>query len=220
MPGHAPELAPVVDELAVLRLPLVNHLMQQRVLDLGPPVTPNVPPADGDLAGRATAARGELTETLAHAARKPECDRAEGAIEVAVVERSVEPFEMGEDGEVLRVRSPGWQRRWSDGLDGERDDLAQRRSAQGPGCSGTNVAHDGLEDSIGSEGEPFVDAQHPSGRYREHDPPIAMGHHPLDPTQPECPEAVLDLLGPPRSSLSRHAPIRVHHPPAREHRDA
>ncbi len=58
-------------------LPLVYHLMQQGVLDLGPGVPRDVTPADGNAEGAAGPdLHRELAQPGAHAAREPDRDLA------------------------------------------------------------------------------------------------------------------------------------------------
>ena len=58
----------VIDFLAVLVLPLVNHLMEEGVEDLFPAVAAKVAPTDRDLAGLASGGRRIMAETTLHAA--------------------------------------------------------------------------------------------------------------------------------------------------------
>src|SRR3954447_26055992 len=58
----------VVDLQAGLRLPLVHHLVQQRVLDLGPVMSPEVSPTDPDFLGLPVLVYDQLTEPAFHPA--------------------------------------------------------------------------------------------------------------------------------------------------------
>src|SRR6185503_16241799 len=60
---------PVIDGVSGLVLPLVHHLVQQRVQRFLPPVPPQVPPADRDLRRLARGAYGVVPQPAPHAPR-------------------------------------------------------------------------------------------------------------------------------------------------------
>jgi hypothetical protein len=73
----------VIDAQAALRLPLVHHLVQHRVLDLAPWMSCKVPAADRDLE-RPTGPdlHRELAQPGAHPAGKPDRDLTQSSTEV------------------------------------------------------------------------------------------------------------------------------------------
>src|SRR5947207_13238628 len=71
----APEAGAVVHRQTTLRLPLVHHLVQHGVLDLGPRMAENVAAADGDLGGPAgPEIHRQLAQPGAHPAGPPDGD--------------------------------------------------------------------------------------------------------------------------------------------------
>jgi hypothetical protein len=84
----------VIDSQPPLRLPLVHHLVQQRVLDLSPRVPGDVPPAEADLC-RTTGleVHRELAQTALHPTREPDRNFSEGSAEVLTVELAMERLE-------------------------------------------------------------------------------------------------------------------------------
>src|SRR5687768_1861842 len=86
----APEIATVIDGEAALVLPLVHHLVQQRVHSLVPTVATDVPPADHDLGTAALlAAKYVVAEPALHSPRHPDRNRCELAGEPRFVEPCV-----------------------------------------------------------------------------------------------------------------------------------
>jgi hypothetical protein len=96
-PGHRPlrsrdhphlpclpaECSAVIDAKAALRLPLVHHFVQHRVLDLGPGMPGQVPPADCDLQRLAGPnLNRQLTQPGPHAAGQPDWDLPQRSSEV------------------------------------------------------------------------------------------------------------------------------------------
>src|SRR4051812_9041153 len=82
-----PEGGAVVDPQSGLRLPLVYHLVQQRVLHLGPTMPGNMSATDGQL-DRASGAdvHRELAQSTLHPAGQPDRDFPEPALEMLLVE--------------------------------------------------------------------------------------------------------------------------------------
>lgn len=96
-----------------LGLPLMHHLVEHRVLDFGPGVPREVPPAHGDLEGLAGAEiHTHLAEPAPHPAGDADGYLAEGAAEVLGVEALVELSQTVEQEEISRSGSlaPGGQR--------------------------------------------------------------------------------------------------------------
>jgi hypothetical protein len=62
----------MVDPQTGLRLPLVHHLVQQRVLNFDPIVPLDMPPAERELEGPAGSdVNGQLSQATAHAGGEP-----------------------------------------------------------------------------------------------------------------------------------------------------
>jgi hypothetical protein len=76
---------------AGLRLPLVHHLVEHRVLDLSPWMACDVPPAQGYFRRLTSAVVDrELTKTPFHPVRDPNRDRRKGVPEVLPIERAMQ----------------------------------------------------------------------------------------------------------------------------------
>jgi hypothetical protein len=77
------ESSAMIDAQAALRLPLVHHLVQHRMLYLAPWMSRKVPAADGDLEGpTGPDLHRELAQAGAHAAGKPDRDLTQFSTEV------------------------------------------------------------------------------------------------------------------------------------------
>jgi hypothetical protein len=93
----------MIDRQSRFRLPLMHHLVQHGVLDLGPWVPSDVPPAYAQLERPAGAdVHRELPQPGTHAARKPDPDLLEGTVEVPGVELTVYCFQPVEHQHVTR----------------------------------------------------------------------------------------------------------------------
>lgn len=87
-----------------LRLPLVNHLVKQRLGRPVPAVAAKVPARDGDLRTRIRAKRGtKLPQPPPHPRRKPEIGRAERSAEMPCIQLGVQGPETLEPGQVART---------------------------------------------------------------------------------------------------------------------
>ena len=100
--------ATMVDRKTGLRLPLMHHLVQNRVLDFRPRVAQDMTPADGDLGGPTGAeVYRQLSEPGAHPAGDPDRDGAEAAAEMLPVQPLMAGREALQQGDVARAgRSP------------------------------------------------------------------------------------------------------------------
>jgi hypothetical protein len=95
----------VVDPESALRLPLVYHLVQHRVLDLGPRVTSEVPAADRDLQRLAGSdLHRQLTEPGAHAAGQPDRNFAQRSTKMLGIQLLMESCEPMQQEHVARAR--------------------------------------------------------------------------------------------------------------------
>src|SRR5437868_3028293 len=88
--GLHPKTRPMIDDEPLLVLPLMHHLVQQRVQRLLPPVAPDVPAAQDDLRLAAFARRTVVAESALHPAGDADRDLAESAVEPIFVVRVVE----------------------------------------------------------------------------------------------------------------------------------
>ena len=91
----------MIDGEPVLGLPLVYHLVQQRVLHFGPRMSGYVAAADRDLEWAAgPQVHRQLAEPGAHASREAYRSLAQGTTEVSLVEEAVRGFETVKQGNV------------------------------------------------------------------------------------------------------------------------
>jgi hypothetical protein len=87
--GFAAEVGAVIQWQVILHLPLVHHLVEHGLLDLGPAIL-EMFPADGDFIHFAgLEIDGELAQPSAHPARKSEGNLPEQSTEVLPVESRV-----------------------------------------------------------------------------------------------------------------------------------
>ena len=85
------ETSSMIDRQAGLGLPLVNHLVQQRVLNVLPAIPHQVPPADCNLDRTVSGGvEGYLTKPSPHAVRYPEWQERELTGEMQRVETFVQ----------------------------------------------------------------------------------------------------------------------------------
>ncbi|MEP7345411.1 MAG: hypothetical protein ABI877_09090 [Gemmatimonadaceae bacterium] len=85
----APEITIVGEWAFRFVLPLVHHLVGERFDGAGPAIPLQVATCDGDLRGLISTPGREVAEPGAHAARDPDRDLAEGAVEAVVIELTV-----------------------------------------------------------------------------------------------------------------------------------
>jgi hypothetical protein len=105
----------MIDPKPGLSLPLVNHLVQQRVLDLVPPMPRDMASAQGKL-DRSTGANihRELSQPAAHPAGEPDGDLLQHSTEMFLIELAMERLEPVKQEYVSRtgaVSAPGSHRR-------------------------------------------------------------------------------------------------------------
>ncbi len=184
----------MIDSKPGFGLPLVYHLMQQGVLDLGPCVPRDVTPADGNVECAAGPdLHRELAEAGAHAAREPDRDLAQGPAKVLSVQPLVKTGEPVQEDQVpgasplARERPrPGWGMR----LYRERQKLTFGCSPQHSGNSRIQESDNRREYSVRSRGVSLVDPQDSPTGDAEHDRSVGMGNHASDVSEAEHSEAI------------------------------
>src|SRR4029077_928671 len=93
-PCLRPKTRPMVDDQPLLVLPLVHHLVQQRVQRLLPPVAANVAPADDDLGLTTFARRRVVPQPALHPPRDANGNHSQRSAESLIVVRGVPPREL------------------------------------------------------------------------------------------------------------------------------
>jgi hypothetical protein len=153
-------------------LPLVHHLVQQGVLDLGPWVPRDVTPTDGDIERAAGLDLDrELAQTGAHAARKPDRDLVQGPAEVLGVKSLVKAGESVQEDQIARAGPlPRAGPRPGRGvlLYRKRQELALGRPPEYPGDSRIQEPDNRLEDTIRGKGIASMNAENA---------PVEAEHH-------------------------------------------
>src|ERR1041385_8979875 len=86
----APEIGPVPEPMPRLGLPLVHHLVEQRLRYAGPSVGVEGPAAQRDLGPLTRLGGPEFAQPAAHPRREPDLHPSEPAAEAAGVELGVE----------------------------------------------------------------------------------------------------------------------------------
>ncbi len=135
----------MIDRVAVLGLPLVHHLVQQRVQRLGPAVSPDVRARDRDLRRLAVRGRGRiLAEPRPHAPRNAERDGRQRAAEVLIVVLPMPALELAHERRVLGTRPlDAARRRTHADVHRVPEDHLLRRATLGPRPT-ADESHDGL----------------------------------------------------------------------------
>jgi hypothetical protein len=173
LPRFAPECLPVIDPKPGLSLPLVYHLVQQGVLDLGPCMPRDVAPADGDIEWAAGPDfHCELAKAAAHAAREPDRDLAQNATEVLRVELPMQALQPVEQPDISRpgALSPlGLRPGRRILMDRKRQELLLGPPAQRPGHPRVQEPDDGLEHTIGGKRIPLVNSENTSIEAEQYD---------------------------------------------------
>ena len=132
----------MVDRQAIFILPLVNHLVEQRLEGLGPAMTPEMPARDGDLSTLTTGRGAVMSEPTPHPARYAYRNRFQIAAEMFGVEALVPLTELERErfvvGVSLLAPSALWRR-----LHLEGDDPLTGRAPRGA-RSALDESHDRL----------------------------------------------------------------------------
>ncbi len=161
----------MIDLKPGLRLPLVDHLMQQRVLNLAPRVPRDVAAADGNTEWTSGSdLHRELTEAGAHAARYPDRNLPQRPTEVLEVELPVQAHQSEKHRNITRPRAFsafGSGARWRMLLNWKREELTLGPEAQRPRHPGVQELDDGLQHSIRRKSiapvnpeNPLIEAEH------------------------------------------------------------
>jgi len=176
-----------------LGLPLVYHLVQQGVLDLGPCVPRDVTPADGDIEWAAGPdLNRELTQAGTHAAGEPDRDLAQGPAEVLRVQSLVkagEPVQQDQITGASPLARAGPRPGWGVRLHRKRQELALGRAAEHPRDSRIQEPDNRLEDTIRGKGIAPVNSENTLIE-TEHDSAVGVGNHSSDVAEAENGQAI------------------------------
>ena len=155
---HAYQTRPLAKRRAVihtqarLRLPLMDHLVQHRMLHFRPGMAGEMAAADGDLdRPSGSEIHAQLAEPSAHSLGDPEWKHAEGAAEVLVVESLVELLESVQKEQVTRLGPVVTRGRLAGRLvllDRKRQELSLGESSKRTRNSGIQKTNDGTQDTV------------------------------------------------------------------------
>ncbi len=175
----------MVDDVAVLILPLVHHFVQQGVERLGPSMAANVATADDDLGAIVGAAGGAVVaKTALHPARHAQRHDTELPREMPSIVLRMPGFELPNEGRVGGIRRlPGTADRWR-ALDRVRQDRASGGGAMRTGAT-TREGDDRREHRGWCAEERLVDAQLAAAEAHD-DGAIAREPAGIEAFQPEC----------------------------------
>ena len=152
---------------ARLRLPLMDHLVQHRMLHFRPGMAGEMAAADGDLdRPSGSEIHAQLAQPGPHPSRDPEGKHAEGAAEVLVVESLMELLESVQKEQVARLGPVAARRHLVCRrvfLHRKRQELSLGESSKRTRDSGIQKANDGPQDPVGSRRIAAVNRTH-----REH----------------------------------------------------
>jgi hypothetical protein len=170
--GLPPKRPPMIDWQPGFRLPLVHHLVQQRVLDFCPTMPSDMLSAEREL-DRPTGPdiHGELSQPAAHPAGEPDRDLPQGRAEIFLVEPAMNRLEPVQQQHVARAGTIAMlASRWGRCvlLYRELEKLELGHSAQCPRDPGVEKTHDCLEHPVGRVG---VASMNPE------DAPVEAEHH-------------------------------------------
>jgi hypothetical protein len=162
----------MIDSKPGLGLPLVHHLVQQRVLDLCPTVPGDMLPAQGELERTAGPdIHGELSQPAAHSAGEPDRDLPQSPAEMILVEPAMEFLEPVKQQHVAgagALAAAGPRRRWCVLLHRELEKLALGHAAERTRDSRIEEPNDCLEYPVGRVGIASMNAE---------DAPVEAEHH-------------------------------------------
>ncbi len=171
-----------------LRLPLMNHLVQQGVPERGPAVAAEVPAAERDFqCGAAVPLHPQFAEAAPHPSRQPDGNGCQPALKVLPVERGMKIGEPGQDR--LVVRSGPFRAAHQRPVRGSV--LFDRKGQQGllvaqairTPRAALEKAGDRIEHRVRSVGVAFVKPQYPGRGEAHHHGAIAMQGNPRNVTQ-------------------------------------
>ena len=178
----------MIDSKPSLGLPLMHHLVQQRVLDFRPTVPGDVLPAQGELE-RPTGPdiHGQLPQPPAHPAGEPDRNLPQSPAEVFLVEPAMEFLEPVQQKHVTgtgALASPRSRRRRGMLLHRELEKLALGHAAERPTDSRVEEPNDCLEHPVGSVGIASMNPED-SPVEAEHHRAVGMGDDSINISQPE-----------------------------------
>ena len=179
-PGLLAKCSTVVHGEPSFALPLVDHLMEQRVLRFLPPIVSEVPHADGDFHRSILPVQRQLSQLPAHLARDPKADATEFPIEEPGIELAVKCGEAAEEGSVFGpgLRPPGAPPNAPGvAVYGKGKDHLLRRAAPGSPGAGLDERQDGREYGVWRIGKSAVDSQNASAGEAYHDGAILVRFH-------------------------------------------
>jgi hypothetical protein len=183
----------VIDGNAGLVLPLVYHLVQQRVQRFGPAVALDVGAADRNLGGDAGCGGAVVPEAALHAARDAHLDLLELPGEVVGVVARVPVAQLRGELAVVVVHALAAGRRLGGRDDGKADDDVAAGAAVGPGAA-FDECDNAAKDGFGRDEVPFVDAKLAVAEAHHH---VAVSREPKarDGLEPELPQPGEELVG-------------------------
>ena len=155
----------MIDRQSTLRLPLMDHLVQHRVLDFRPRMAVDVAPAERNLRCLSgfTVDR-KLAEAALHSAGKPDGNGGQPTTEVPAIQLVMERFQAVDQAEVSRP-SPfpscgplGWR---DIRLNRKIEELSFCSPAERTGNPRIQEAHDRLQHVVRSKPIPAVNSEHP-----------------------------------------------------------
>jgi len=152
----------VVEGQPRFALPLVHHLVQQRLRGRRPAVPADVAPGQGDLGGESVVIRPEFTQPGTHAVRDRNREGGEQSAEVTGVENLVQPQQSIHHRLVFgrhRARAPGAVQRRDVPIDRESQESTAGDDALGAGYPGREKTDDGGEHVVGGPGKTSVQPQ-------------------------------------------------------------
>ena len=175
----------MVDREPGLVLPLMHHLVQQRVQGLCPSIAPKVPPADRDLRRLVRRCRGVVAQPALHATRYADLNRRKTSMKVPSVVARVPLLELRGRGLVVRVRA-FLARRTRRRRNRMRHDHALRRATlSARPCF--HKADNRAMNSFWCVEKAFVDAELAAAEAHQH-VPVVRELRALDAAEPEVPE--------------------------------
>jgi hypothetical protein len=179
-----------------LRLPLVHHLVQQGVLDLGPAVPRNVPPADRKLDWAAGLdVHRKLAQAAAHSGGESDPDFVEQPAEVPEVEVAMKRLQPVEQEQVTGAGTlpAGGPLRRGVLLDRKPKELPLSGPSKRPRNPGIEEPNNRLKHAIRSGRVAPMHSEHPPLK-TEHHRTIGMGHDPINVSQTELVESSRELI--------------------------
>src|SRR6266542_6802137 len=99
------ERAAVIELEALLILPLMHHLVEERVRRFLPAVAPDMPPADRDFSGSVSIVGRVVTKSRSHAARHSNQNRLQRTVEPLRIVDRMQATELAGQRLVARISS-------------------------------------------------------------------------------------------------------------------